>query len=153
MARPSRPASSIELHINDQKPLRYDQDLSFGSVSIKEAFLLVKLTVDHKFQGAKSWDAHPYRSEDEKGTWEFVARNMRTWKILEEKVHQVAADKEIAALLTEIQETDPAPGRLSAPLLRREREEDQGPPPQGGQHLPAAAACRTNAWTCCWTRC
>jgi xylose isomerase len=103
-----------ELHINDQKPLRYDQDLSFGSVSIKEAFLLVKLTVDHKFQGAKSWDAHPYRSEDEKGTWEFVTRNMRTWKILEEKVHQVAADKEIAGLLAQIQETAPALDALCA---------------------------------------
>ncbi len=103
-----------ELHINDQKPLRYDQDLSFGSVSIKEAFLLVKLTVDHKFTGAKSWDAHPYRSEDEQGVWDFVARNMRTWKILEEKVGQVAADPEISALLTEIQDTDPTLDALCA---------------------------------------
>lgn len=97
----------VELHINDQKPLRYDQDLSFGSVAVKEAFLLVKLTVDHKFEGAKSWDAHPYRSEDAEGVWEFVTRNMRTWKILEEKVRQVNADREISSLLTEIQETDP----------------------------------------------
>jgi xylose isomerase len=97
----------VELHINDQKPLRYDQDLSFGSVSLKEAFLLVKLTVDHKFEGAKSWDAHPYRSEDEQGVWEFVDRNMRTWKMLEEKVRQVNQDAEIASLLSEIQKTDP----------------------------------------------
>jgi len=96
-----------ELHINDQKGPRYDQDLSFGSVSIKEAFLLVKLVMDHKFEGAKSWDAHPYRSEDEGGTWDFVKRNMRTWKILEEKVGQVNEDKEIQALLAEIQATDP----------------------------------------------
>jgi xylose isomerase len=104
----------VELHINDQKPLRYDQDLSFGSVSIKEAFLLVKLTVDHKFRGAKSWDAHPYRSEDAKGVWEFVTRNMRTWKMLEEKVHQVAADREISALLADVQATDPTLDTLCA---------------------------------------
>ncbi|HEX2973796.1 MAG TPA: hypothetical protein VHP11_15800 [Tepidisphaeraceae bacterium] len=95
----------IELHINDQKGPRYDQDLSFGSISIKEAFLLVKLLADHGFEGVKAWDAHPYRSEDEQGTWDFVRRNMRMWKILEEKVREVNEDKVIQDLLMEIQET------------------------------------------------
>ncbi len=95
-----------ELHINDQKPLRYDQDLSFGSVSLKESFFLVKLTMDHNFAGAKSWDAHAYRSEDTAGVWDFVARNMRTWKILEEKVRRVNDDAEITALLAEITASD-----------------------------------------------
>jgi len=98
----------VELHINDQKPLRYDQDLSFGSVSLKEAFFLVKLIVDHKWNGIKAFDAHAYRSEDRRGVWDFVARNLRTWKILEEKVQQANADPEIRALLAEIQAADPA---------------------------------------------
>jgi len=98
----------FELHINDQKPLRYDQDLSFGSVSLKEAFFLVKLLVDHNFDGIKSFDAHAYRSEDEDGVWDFVERNIRTFKILEEKVRRANADPEINALLREVQATDPA---------------------------------------------
>ncbi|MBN1490333.1 MAG: xylose isomerase [Phycisphaerae bacterium] len=93
----------FELHLNDQKPVRYDQDLTFGSASLKESFFIVKLMVDHKFAGIKAFDAHAYRSEDIDGVWDFVERNMRTYKILEEKAYEARANRDLSALLEEIQ--------------------------------------------------
>jgi xylose isomerase len=98
----------FELHLNDQKPLRYDQDLAFGSASLKDSFLIVKLMVDHKFDDIKAFDCHPYRTEDEAGVWDFVDRNMRMYKILEAKVHEVNGDRQMRALLAEIQKKAPA---------------------------------------------
>ncbi len=96
----------FELHLNDQKPVRYDQDLAFGSADLKECFFIVKLMVDQKFDGIKAFDCHPYRTEDEDGVWDFVERNMRTYKILEEKVHEVKQNRAVCALLEEIQADD-----------------------------------------------
>lgn len=92
----------FELHLNDQKPLRYDQDLAFASTDLKEAFFIVKLMVDHKFKGVKAFDAHPYRTEDQDGVWQFVERNMRIYKMLEERVAQVNADPQVSELLAQI---------------------------------------------------
>lgn len=92
----------FELHLNDQKPLRYDQDLAFGSADLKECFFIVKLLVDHKFAGTKAFDCHPYRTEDEEGVWDFVDRNMRTYKILEEKAYEVNAHREVREILDEL---------------------------------------------------
>lgn len=98
----------FELHLNDQKPLRYDQDLTFGSASLKDSFLIVKLMVDHQYDDIKAFDCHTYRTEDEAGVWDFVDRNMRMYKILEAKVHEVNADRQMRTLLAEIQSQDPA---------------------------------------------
>lgn len=92
----------VELHLNDQKPLRYDQDLAFGSVSLKEAFFLVKLLTDYRFRGPKAFDAHAYRSEDMEGVWAFVERNMRLYKMLEERVAVVNADRQLKQMLAEV---------------------------------------------------
>jgi len=62
--------------------------------------------VDQKFDGIKAFDCHPYRTEDEDGVWDFVERNMRTYKILEEKVHEVKQNRAVCALLEEIQADD-----------------------------------------------
>jgi xylose isomerase len=90
----------LDVHLNGQKPLRFDQDLSFGSDDLKEAFFTTKLLVDHGYAGTIGFDAHPYRSEAD--PWDFVDRNMRTYKIMKEKVRQFTEDKEIQGLLTEI---------------------------------------------------
>ena len=76
----------LDVHLNGQKPLRFDQDLSFGSDDLKEAFFTTKLLLDHKYPGTIGFDAHPYRSEAD--PWDFVDRNMRTYKIMKEKVQQ-----------------------------------------------------------------
>jgi xylose isomerase len=97
----------FELHLNDQKPLRYDQDLAFASVDLKEAFFIVKLMVDNKFKGTKAFDAHAYRNEDQAGVWLFVERNMRIYKMLEQRVAEVNADPQVRQLLADINAQDP----------------------------------------------
>jgi xylose isomerase len=90
----------LDVHLNGQKPLRFDQDLSFGSDDLKEAFFTAKLLLDHKYAGTIGFDAHPYRTEAD--PWDFVERNMRTFKIMKDKVRQYNENKEIQALLKEI---------------------------------------------------
>src|SRR5262249_37757639 len=83
----------LDVHLNGQKPLRFDQDLSFGSDEIKDAFFTTKLLMDHQYAGTIGFDAHPYRTEAD--PWDFVERNMRTYKIMQEKVKQFNENKEI----------------------------------------------------------
>jgi xylose isomerase len=90
----------LDVHLNGQKPLRFDQDLSFGSDDLKEAFFTIKLLLDHDYQGTLGFDAHPYRTEGD--PWDFVERNMRTAKIMKEKVRQFNENAEIQGLLKEI---------------------------------------------------
>jgi xylose isomerase len=91
----------VDIHLNAQKPLRYDQDMSFGSDNPKEAVLVVKLLTDYGYAGTKSFDAHPYRTED--NPWDFVERNMRAYKVFEAKVEEVNADVRLCAMLEELQ--------------------------------------------------
>jgi xylose isomerase len=95
----------LDVHLNGQKPLRFDQDLSFGSDDLKDAFFTVKLLTDHGYEGTIGFDAHPYRSEAD--PWDFVDRNMRTYKIMREKVRQYNENREIQALLREIHGANP----------------------------------------------
>jgi xylose isomerase len=90
----------LDVHLNGQKPVRFDQDLSFGSDDLKEAFFTVKLLTDHKYGGTIGFDAHPYRTESD--PWDFVERNLRTVKIMQEKVRQFNENREIQDLLKEI---------------------------------------------------
>ena len=92
----------FHIDLNDQKPGRFDQDLRFGSESIKPLFFLVKLLEESGYDGPRHFDAHAYRSEDAEGVWDFARGCMRTYLILKEKAKQFRADKEIQALLTEI---------------------------------------------------
>jgi xylose isomerase len=95
----------LDVHLNGQKPLRFDQDLSFGSDDLKEAFFTVKLLTDHRYSGTIAFDAHPYRTEAD--PWDFVDRNMRTVKIMQEKVRQFNEHQEIQSLLKEIHSASP----------------------------------------------
>jgi len=92
----------FHIDLNDQKPGRYDQDLRFGSESIKPMFFLVKLLEESGYQGPRHFDAHAYRTEDENGVWNFALGCMRTYNILKYKAKQFAADKEIQDLLQEL---------------------------------------------------
>jgi len=91
----------VDVHLNAQKPLRYDQDMSFGSDNPKEALLVVKLLTDYGYAGTKSFDAHPYRTED--NPWDFVDRCMRAYKVYEMKVEEVNADAALCQMLEELQ--------------------------------------------------
>jgi xylose isomerase len=90
----------LDVHLNGQKPLRFDQDLAFGSDDLKEAFFTIKLLKDHDYGGTMGFDAHPYRTESD--PWDFVERNLRTAKIMMDKVRQFNANGEIQNLLKEI---------------------------------------------------
>lgn len=96
----------FHIDLNDQKGCRFDQDLRFGSESLKAMFYLVRLLED-AYDGPRHFDAHAYRSEDEEGVWDFAAGCMRTYLILKEKAAQFEDDPEIQALLTEIKSSDP----------------------------------------------
>jgi xylose isomerase len=91
----------LHIDLNDQKGPRFDQDLRFGSESIKNLFFLVRL-LESSYDGPRHFDAHAYRSEDEEGVWEFAAGCMRNYLILKDKARQFDQDKEIQALLAEI---------------------------------------------------
>jgi xylose isomerase len=94
----------FHIDLNDQKGPRFDQDLRFGSESIKNLFFLV---LEDSYDGPRHFDAHAYRSEDEAGVWEFAAGCMRNYLILREKARRFDEDAEVRALLTEINAASP----------------------------------------------
>jgi xylose isomerase len=112
----------FHIDLNDQKGPRFDQDLRFGSESIKNLFFLVRL-LESSYDGPRHFDAHCYRSENEEGVWEFAAGCMRNYLILREKARQFDEDKEIQALLAEIHNGHVETlGRYSADEARRVKE-------------------------------
>jgi xylose isomerase len=96
----------FHIDLNDQYPGRYDQDLRFGSRDVKAAFFLVKFLEDVGYAGSRHFDAHAYRTEDFEGVKDFARGCMRTYLILKEKAAQWNADKEIQALVAEINADD-----------------------------------------------
>lgn len=92
----------FHIDLNDQKGPRYDQDLRFGSESIKSMFFLVRLLENAHYNGPRHFDAHAYRTEDVQGVWDFAAGCMRTYNILREKAHRFDADPEVQQLLQKI---------------------------------------------------
>jgi xylose isomerase len=96
----------FHIDLNDQYPGRYDQDLRFGSRDIKAAFYLVKFLEDVKYAGSRHFDAHAYRTEDYEGVKDFARGCMRTYLMLKDKAAQFNADKEIQAILAEVNADD-----------------------------------------------
>jgi len=96
----------FHIDLNDQAFGRYDQDFRFGAVNLKSAFFLVKLLEDNGYSGSRHFDAHAYRTEDYEGVKDFARGCMRTYLILKDKAAQFNADKEIQALLSEINADD-----------------------------------------------
>jgi xylose isomerase len=100
----------FHIDLNDQKPGRFDQDLRFGSESIKPLFFLVKLLEESDYDGPRHFDAHAYRTEDAEGVWDFARGCMRTYLILKAKARRFAEDRRIQDLLVEIRgEDEPLP--------------------------------------------
>ena len=104
----------FHIDLNDQEPGRYDQDYRFGAANIKAAFFLVKLLVDHGYDGSLHFDAHAYRTEDYQGVKDFARGCMKTYLLLKQKVAKFNADREIQALLKQIHVRDQKLENLSA---------------------------------------
>ena len=96
----------FHIDLNDQKGPRFDQDLRFGSESLKTMFFLVRLLENNNYSGPRHFDAHAYRTEDAQGVWDFAAGCMRTYNILKAKAKRFDADPEVQQLLQEINSGD-----------------------------------------------
>ncbi len=96
----------FHIDLNDQYPGRYDQDLRFGSVSVKQMFFLVKFLEDVGYPGMRHFDAHAYRTEDYEGVKDFARGCMKTYLILKDKAERWNNNTEIKAILAEIEETN-----------------------------------------------
>ena len=106
----------FHIDLNDQKFSRFDQDLRFGSESLKPLFFVVKLLEESGYDGPRHFDAHAYRTENEQGVWDFARGCMRTYLVLKDKARQFREDAEIQELLTQIR------GREEAELRPYTRE-------------------------------
>ena len=95
----------FHIDLNAQRIGRYDQDLRFGSEDLKQAFFTVRLLEGTaggpRYEGPLHFDAHAYRSEDERGVWEFAKGCMRTYKILAARARAFDADPEVRGLIEE----------------------------------------------------
>jgi xylose isomerase len=85
----------FHIDLNGQRVGKFDQDYRFGSEGIRDAFYLVRLLEDSGWEGMRHFDAHPYRTEDDQGVWEFARGCMRTYLILKEKVERMREDEDI----------------------------------------------------------
>ena len=106
----------FHIDLNDQAPGRYDQDLRFGSANLKANFWLVKFLEDVRYQGPRHFDAHAYRTEDYEGVKDFARGCMRTYLMLKEKAQRWNTDKEIQAILADINKSSlrcPGVGKYS----------------------------------------
>jgi xylose isomerase len=92
----------FHVDLNDQAFGRYDQDLRFGSHSLKSCFFLVKLLEDVGYDGPRHFDSHAYRTEDVEGVKDFARGSMRTYLIYKEKARRFREDAEIQALLKQL---------------------------------------------------
>ena len=139
----------FHIDLNAQRIGKYDQDFRFGSEGIRDAFYLVKLLEDAGWDGMRHFDAHPYRTEDADGVWDFARGCMRTYLILADKARRFHEDAEIQEALRTAQaaglgRADAARGRARRDpgvRLRRGRTRDPGLRPRA----PRPARHRTAA--------
>jgi len=89
----------FHIDLNAQRIGKFDQDFRFGSEGIRDAFYVVKLLEDTDWDGMRHFDAHPYRTEDSEGVWDFARGCMRTYLILADKARRFRDDGEIQEAL------------------------------------------------------
>jgi len=89
----------FHIDLNAQRIGKFDQDFRFGSEGIRDAFYVVKLLEDSGWDGMRHFDAHPYRTEDADGVWDFAHGCMRTYLILAEKACRFRQDPDIQEAL------------------------------------------------------
>jgi len=89
----------FHIDLNAQRIGKFDQDFRFGSEGIRDAFHLVMLLEDARWDGMRHFDAHAYRTEDADGVWDFARGCMRTYLILRDKAQRFHDDAEIQAAL------------------------------------------------------
>jgi len=118
----------FHIDLNDQEFGRYDQDFRFGSANIKHAFLLVRLLESNKWNGFRHFDSHAYRTSNRDDVIEFARGSMRTYLILKDKVARFNKDREIQAILKQINRNKPSLDQLSKSYSAKNAEAMLGAP-------------------------
>ena len=118
----------FHIDLNAQRIGKFDQDFRFGSEGVRDAFYVVKLLEDAQWAGMRHFDAHPYRTEDAGGVWDFARGCMRTYLILAEKARRFREDEEIQDALRVAKVADLAepttPGSGLEQILNSEFDEE-----------------------------
>jgi xylose isomerase len=96
----------FHIDLNAQRIGKFDQDFRFGSEGIRDAFYTVMVLEDAGWGGMRHFDAHPYRTEDADGVWEFARGCIRTYLILRDKVRRFHDDADIAEALHRARRAD-----------------------------------------------
>ena len=107
----------VRIELNASSSADPDQDLSVGSASLREAFLIVKLLEETGFDGPLHIDIRAGRVEGPHGIEEFAIGCMRTYRALAAKARRFADDPEIRDALAEcgaLELTEPSVGPFSA---------------------------------------
>jgi xylose isomerase len=120
----------FHIDLNGQRIGRFDQDFRFGAEDLKEALLLVRLLERAGYDGPRHFDAHPYRSENADGVWDFVRGCMSTYRLLAERAAHFDALPEVQEALAhastpELGESSGA-GAEDADVLKAEATELDG---------------------------
>ena len=123
----------FHIDLNAQRIGKFDQDFRFGSEGIRDAFYTVRLLEDAGWTGMRHFDAHPYRTENADGVWDFARGCMRTYLILAEKARRFREDAEIqealrAAKADALREPTAGPDGLAGILSGEENEDALGRP-------------------------
>jgi xylose isomerase len=144
----------FHIDLNAQRIGKYDQDFRFGSEGIRDAFYTVMLLEDAGWGGMRHFDAHPYRTEDADGVWEFARGCMRTYLILRDKVRRFHEDADIAEALQRARRaaiTEPTSPVAPDPMLWPRCEPGPGPPPRTTWRRPGTATSVSTSWlpNCC----
>jgi len=131
----------FHLDLNAQRIGRFDQDFRFASEGVRDAFHLVRLLEDARWDGMRHFDAHAYRTEDAEGVWDFARGCMRTYLILRAKARRFNEDPEIAEALAAARTAELAeptsPGGLGPEALaaiRRGPHDEATPAARGYGH-------------------
>jgi xylose isomerase len=130
----------FHIDLNAQRIGKFDQDFRFGSEGIRDAFYVVKLLEDAEWDGMRHFDAHPYRTEDAGGVWDFARGCMRTYLILADKARRFHADPEIqealgVAKVAQLAEATAPAGGLAELLAGSEDEEELAAQGYGHERL------------------
>jgi xylose isomerase len=130
----------FHIDLNAQRIGKFDQDFRFGSEGIRDAFYTVRLLEDAGWTGMRHFDAHPYRTENAEGVWDFARGCMRTYLILAEKARRFREDAEIQEALRTakadtLRETTAGPDGLAGILSGEENEDALAAQGYGHEHL------------------
>jgi len=91
----------FHIDLSSQRIGRHDHDLRFDSEGIRDAFFLIKLLEESRYDGPRHFHASPIGVEDAAGIWDFAAGCMRTYLALAQKARRFADDYEIQDALKE----------------------------------------------------